>query len=93
MADGYSVEFLPSAERELAKLGPAVQRRLGTSIDRLADEPKPRGAKLLVGSAGEHVWRIRVGEYRVLYQIADDRLVVLIIRVGHRREIYRRRRQ
>lgn len=83
----YAVEFLPSAARELSKLEPSVRLRIARAVDRLAEDPRPSGAAKLRGS--DDVWRVRVGEHRVLYAIEDDRLVVLVIRVGHRRSVYR----
>ena len=59
-------------------------------IDRLAVEPRPRGVVKLVGTANGY--RVRVGDYRIVYEVHDDRLVVVVIRVGDRREIYRRRK-
>lgn len=82
----YAVEFLPSAARALSKLDRALQRRIGRRIDRLADDPRAGGTKLR--GAGD-VWRARVGDYRILYIIEDDRLVVVVVRVAHRREAYR----
>jgi len=86
---GYAVEILPSASRELAKLTPPIRQRVGRAIDRLAAEPRPRGARLLSRSADRPIWRIRVGDYRVLYELSDARLVVLVIRIAHRRQAYR----
>ena len=82
----YAVEFLPSAARELSKLEPAVRRRLARRIDRLAEDPRA-GAVSLRGA--EDTWRARVGDYRILYQVRDDRLLILVIRIGHRRDVYR----
>ena len=87
MANRYRVELLPAARRQLEKCEPAVKQRLKTAIDRLATNPRPAGSKRLKGLAD--LLRIRVGEYRILYRVVDERLVVLIIRVGHRREVYR----
>jgi mRNA interferase RelE/StbE len=83
----YAVEFLPSAARTLARLDAAVKRRIAAAVDRLAEDPRPNGAVKLRGNGD--VWRTRVGDYRVLYAIEDDRLVVLIIKIGHRRDVYR----
>jgi mRNA interferase RelE/StbE len=66
--------------------------RIGIAIRALADDPRPPGAALLTGEGAERAWRVRVGDYRILYQIRDDQLLVIVIRVGHRREIYRGRR-
>jgi mRNA interferase RelE/StbE len=83
----YAVELLPSAARELAKIGRPIQHRIAGRIDRLSLEPRGGGAIKLRGP-GE-LWRVRVGDYRIVYRIEDERLVVLIIRIGHRREVYR----
>jgi mRNA interferase RelE/StbE len=83
----YSVQFAPSAERDLAALDKPVQRRVAARIDALAVNPRPAGVTKLQGEA--NAWRIRVGEYRVIYSIEDAQLVVLVIKIGHRREVYR----
>ena len=83
----YQVEFLRSAEKELASLPRDAQRRVGAALDQLRHEPRPPGAKALQGD-GKRL-RIRVGDYRVIYRVEDDRLVVLVVKVGHRREVYR----
>ena len=82
----YAVEILPSAARTLAKLEPVVRRRIARRIDRLAEDPRSGAVKL---RGVDDVWRARVGDYRILYQIEDDRLVVVVISVGHRRDVYR----
>jgi mRNA interferase RelE/StbE len=82
----YELEILPSAQRSLNRLDRPVRRRVATRIDALAEDPRPQGATKLVGS--KH-WRIRIGDYRVVYDIKDAQLIVLVIEVGHRREIYR----
>lgn len=85
----YGIRFKPAAAKELAKLPKDVQRRLAPRIDGLAANPRPAGAEKL---AGEEAWRIRVGDYRVVYTIEDRVLLVLVIHVGNRREVYRRLR-
>ena len=85
----YSVEIAPVAVRQLRKLDPPGRRRIQAAIELLAADPRPPGAEKLVGGEGE--WRIRTGDYRVVYEIHDDALVVLVLAVGHRREIYRSR--
>lgn len=82
----YSIEFLPSAARALAKLDRVVQRRIARRIDGLAADPRAGAVKL---RGADEVWRARVGGYRVLYAIEDERLVILVFAVGHRREVYR----
>ena len=84
----YAVEFVATAREAFDALPRPVQIRVGRAIDRLAENPRPRGAKVLQGKKG--LLRVRVGDYRVLYQIVKERLVVLVVKVGHRREVYRR---
>lgn len=84
----YRVELRPAALRDLRKLDANVRRRLATAIDLLARTPRPPGVEKLQGQ--ESRYRVRVGEYRIIYQIEDRVLLVLVVRVGHRREIYRR---
>jgi mRNA interferase RelE/StbE len=83
----YSIEFKPSAVRQFSKLPESVQTRLARKVDSLAKNPRPRGVKKLSG--GEDLYRIRFGEYRVIYQIRDDVLLVLVVKIGARREVYR----
>jgi mRNA interferase RelE/StbE len=83
----YRVEFRPSAEKDLKRLPSTVQRRVIDAIWRLADEPRPAGCRKLVG--GKDAYRIRVGDYRIIYTIADVVLVVGIQSIRHRREAYR----
>jgi mRNA interferase RelE/StbE len=85
----YEVALTPAAARQLHRLDRHAQRRLQAVIDLLADEPRPPAAKQLVGGAGQ--WRVRTGDFRVVYEIQDARLLVLVVAVGHRREIYRQR--
>ncbi|MEX2236687.1 MAG: type II toxin-antitoxin system RelE/ParE family toxin [Dehalococcoidia bacterium] len=80
--------FTRPARRELRKLPHEIQRRLGPHIEALSHEPRPAGVTKLNTSAGDE-YRIRVGHYRVIYQIEDYALIVLVLRVGHRREVYR----
>jgi mRNA interferase RelE/StbE len=68
-------------------LDPRARRRVQATIELLAETPRPPAAKKLVGGGGAR--RVRSGDYRIVYDIYDDRLVVLILRAGHRREIYR----
>lgn len=82
----HAVEFLPSAARALAKLDPAVQRRIARRIDRLAEDPRADAVKL---RGADDTWRVRVGNYRILYAIEEERLVVLVVKIGHRRDVYR----
>ena len=88
-AHRYQLEFQPSALRELRKLPQDALRRIRDATEALRDEPRPEGVIKLAG--GDDLWRIRVGNYRVVYAIHDDRLLVTVVVIGHRREVYRRR--
>jgi mRNA interferase RelE/StbE len=83
----YRLLFKPSAERAFLALPKDVQKRLDRRLLSLRDNPRPSGVKALTGESG--VFRLRVGDYRVLYEIHDDELVVLVLKIGHRREVYR----
>jgi mRNA interferase RelE/StbE len=83
----YAVEFAPSAARAFRKLESAVQRRIASAIDALALRPRPAGAVKLAG--GDDTFRIRVGDYRVVYIVENRILRVVIVRVAHRKEAYR----
>ena len=83
----YTVELRPSARRELLKLARHDQLRLIRAMDALAANPRPKGVKKLTGP--DDLYRIRVGDYRIVYQIHDDRLIVLVVRIGHRKDVYR----
>jgi mRNA interferase RelE/StbE len=85
----YEVRLAPAAVRQLRKLDPPGRRRVQAAIDLLAEDPRPPGARQLVGGAGE--WRVRTGDFRIIYDIRDRELVVLVIKVGHRRDVYERR--
>jgi len=82
----YEISFLASARKQLRAIEPSMSQRLGARIDALADDPRPPSATKLVGS---EYWRVRVGDYRVVYDIHDDELIVLVVRIAHRREVYR----
>jgi mRNA interferase RelE/StbE len=84
----YRVTLAPSAARQLCKFDPDVRRRIQAAIELLAVEPRPPAATRLVGGSGE--WRVRTGNYRIVYEINDNDLLVLVLRMGHRREIYDR---
>ena len=84
----YEIEFLPGAARQLEKLPIAGRTMVGVAIDGLAEGPRPVGAKLLSGTSDERIWRLAVGDYRVLYQMTTGVLLVLIVRVADRREVY-----
>lgn len=87
MRPAYDVQFAASAARSFRKLESAVQHRLARAIDALAIDPRPHGAVKLADE--DDLYRVRVSEYRVVYKIQDRQLIVLIVAVGHRRDIYR----
>ena len=84
----YQVLVERAAEKDLKRVAAAFQPTLIAAIQALADMPRPPGCKKLVGSGGND-WRIRVADYRVVYEIADAIHIVRINRVRHRRDVYR----
>jgi mRNA interferase RelE/StbE len=82
----YAVHLLPAAIRSLRRLPPEAKRRVQAVIDLLAENPRPPSAKRLTARPE---WRVRSGDYRVLYRIEDELLTVVVVDAGHRREIYR----
>lgn len=84
----YTVEYEPAAEKQLAKLPKDVARPIADAIDRLAVDPFPAGFKPLQG-VDKGAYRIRVRDYRVVYEVYRKRLVVLVVKVGNRRDVYR----
>jgi mRNA interferase RelE/StbE len=83
----YEVEFSRGAKKQFRKLPIDVQQRIQTKINELAIEPCPNGVKKLQGD--DNSYRVRVGDYRVLYELDDDFLIVTVIKVGHRSDIYK----
>jgi mRNA interferase RelE/StbE len=83
----YRVEIARRAVKALAALPRKEQQRVRAAIDLLAENPRPPGCVALTGEA--HAYRVRVGDYRIVYEVFDDRLVVQVVRVGHRRDVYR----
>lgn len=83
----YSVSYSRSAAKRFRSFHPQVQRRLKEAIEALACDPYPSGSIMILGGEGER--RIRVGDYRIIYDVDDGRLLILVLSVGHRREVYR----
>ena len=83
----YRIDFVPSAAKELAKLPAKERQKIGDRIGDLATEPRPHGAEKLTGF---DAYRVRVGDYRFVYEVHDKVLVVLVIAVGDRKQIYKR---
>jgi len=84
----YRIELTPKARRDFLGLSPGARKRVAQTIDSLADNPRPVGVRKL--SAREDTYRVRVGRYRVLYAVQDEEARVLVLRVAHRRDVYRR---
>ncbi|HUT53039.1 MAG TPA: type II toxin-antitoxin system RelE/ParE family toxin [bacterium] len=84
----YRVKIAPRALKSLAKVPEPDQTRVRHRIRLLAEEPRPRGVEKIKGR--EDLYRIRAGDYRVLYEVEDDVLFVLVVRVGHRKDVYRK---
>jgi len=82
----YKVVVSKSAAKELSKLSSVANNRIIKAVIKLSDNPRPHGAKKLKGSSEN--WRIRIGDYRVIYAIDDEILIVDIRRIGHRKDIY-----
>ena len=83
----YRVLLTPTASRDLSRLDPPIRSRVDRAMAALGDDPRPRGCKRLAGS--EALYRVRVGDYRLVYEVRDVVLVVLVVRIGHRRDVYR----
>ena len=84
----YELGFRPAALRQLRKLDSQIARRIKDATEALRAEPRPHGVKTLTG---QHGWlRIRVGDYRIVYEVRDSELVVLVIQIGHRSQVYDR---
>ena len=83
----YKIEVSRSAEKQLKKLPRGDQQRIVEAVLALADEPVPRGARKLAGY--DDVFRIRVGRYRILYSVSSGTLVIIVLKIGHRKDVYR----
>jgi mRNA interferase RelE/StbE len=83
----YQIEFVKQAAKQFRALLTQERERLQTKIDALETEPRPIGVIKLAGE--EDLYRIRVGDYRIIYSIQDDQLLVLVVKIGHRRDVYR----
>jgi mRNA interferase RelE/StbE len=87
MATTYDVTFARSAQKELERLGEPIRTRVFLRIERLESDPRPPGCRKLEGA--EDLWRLRIGDYRVIYSIDDSRHVVDISAIRHRSDVYR----
>ena len=85
----YTVELSNRAKRDLASFSAETQTRIVKALRTLEANPRPSGIEKLKGE--ENAYRLRVGDYRILYEIYDKVLVVLVVKIGHRRDVYRKR--
>lgn len=83
----YTIQFKPMALRKLEKLPRDIQKKLAAKIDTLRDDPFPSGGKKMAAVAD--AWRVRVGDYRIVYQVHQKVLLVLVLAVGNRKDVYR----
>jgi len=83
----YSVVFRRSVYKDLKPIPKADVKRILAKIDSLADEPRADGSEKL---SGQERYRVRQGVYRIIYEIVDDRLIVTVVKIAHRREVYKR---
>ena len=83
----YALQFKPLALRQLEKLPRDAQKKLAAKIEALREDPFPPGCRKMEGVAD--TWRIRVGDYRVVYQVHHGMLLILVLTVGHRKDVYR----
>jgi mRNA interferase RelE/StbE len=83
----YKIAFSKSANKELSRLPKNIYLKVEVSIDGLIENPRPSGCKKLVGS--KNTYRIRVADYRIIYDVYDDIIEILIIKIGHRKDVYK----
>ncbi len=84
----YRVLVLPRAQREIKSLPLQTRKRVSEAIDSLEQNPRPSGVKKLKGA--EDLYRLRVGDFRIIYAIHDQELLVIVINLGHRRDVYQK---
>ena len=84
----YRIEIKGTASKAIEALPSITRRRVWEVIEELADDPRPPGCRKISGAEADR-YRVRIGKYRVVYRVFDDRLLVLVVRVGHRRDVYR----
>ncbi len=87
MTSKYSIELLPAARRSLKKLKRSDQKKASELIDSLADNARPPGSKRLKGPLKDY-YRVRAGDLRVIYGIWDEQLIMLIVKIGDRKDVY-----
>jgi mRNA interferase RelE/StbE len=85
VSGSFGIRYTSAAAKQIRKLDRSAQFRVLKAVEILSETPRPPKGKQLVGGDGE--WRIRTGDYRIIYEIHDHELLILVIRVGHRKEI------
>lgn len=83
----YTIVILPTALRQLQRIPLAFRKQIDARIRSLADDPRPPGAKALKGSH-KGFYRVRQGDYRIIYHVADDKLIVTVVKIGDRKDVY-----
>jgi mRNA interferase RelE/StbE len=83
----YRIELRPAAARALRKLDPVIRGRIQGAIALLAKDPRPPAARALQGRPG---LRVRIGDYRIIYTVHDDLVLIVVVTLGHRRDVYER---
>jgi mRNA interferase RelE/StbE len=83
----YSIELTSTAEKQLRKASKRDRPRLVAAIASLAENPRPPGVRKLRGY--DDIYRLRVGRFRIVYETVDDRLVIIVLKLGHRKDVYR----
>ena len=83
----YRVEISRTAERQLKRLPPEDRQRVARAMAVLAIEPRPRGVRKLAGY--DDVFRVRTGRYRIIYSVDNVKLIILVLKIGHRKDVYR----
>ena len=84
--ESYRIEWKRSATKELKKIPPKMVERILRTVEQLARNPYPHQVRKLIGS--EHTYRVREGDYRIIYDVLTDRLTIEIVKVGHRKDVY-----
>ncbi len=84
----YIVEIAPAAKRQIKKLTPPIQAQIIQKLEELRLDPRSPGVKKMIGE--DNTYRVRIGTYRIVYEIYESSLLVIVVQVGHRREVYRR---
>lgn len=83
----YTIRYRKPVEKQLRKISAAIRKQIIKKIITLAENPRPDGVTKLQG--GDSVYRIRQGDYRIIYQIIDNQLIIEVIKIGHRSDVYR----